>query len=110
MWSTSTLAPWSLNSYGREASLVSRKRLNTQSVIPALPRKGNPAIASLGSGLRRKDDSGNGMSHNFADVKPFVRQYTGPGIALTSALASVADAAYSDGHGLPSKKRRRRAW
>ena len=45
-------------------SLVSRKWLDTRSIMPALPWKG------------RKDDRGEGMSHNFADVKLLRRQYT----------------------------------
>ncbi len=36
----------------------------------------DPANASLDSGLRRKDDRGEGIPHILAGVKIFTRQYT----------------------------------
>ena len=36
----------------------------------------DPANALLDSGLRRKDDRGEGMSYNFGILKLFTRRYT----------------------------------
>ena len=52
-----------------------RTWLDTRYVIPALPRMGDPGSASLDSGLRRKDDCGEGLSHNLADVEEFTKHY-----------------------------------